>query len=106
MVRYFKKYDSLPLPPVSTDTESYMQKLYRTDKKFREKQKKQANKWAKDNPKRKIELEKKRYANRTPKQIQKRKDYLKKRREKYTKDDREHINKLARICDERRRQNR
>jgi len=56
--------------------ESYMQKLYRTDPIFREKQKKRAIQWALDNRDQKNETERRRYATRTPKQVKERKQYL------------------------------
>jgi len=64
-------------------TESYMQKLYRTDKGFREKQKKQANLWYKNNKKQINTTSRELYANRTFEQIEARKNYLKKRRRKH-----------------------
>lgn len=63
-------------------TETYMQKLYRTDSTFREKQKKQARAWHNNHKEHVRKREKIRYANRTVKQIEDRKLYLKNRREK------------------------
>lgn len=63
-------------------TESYMQKLYRTNPEFREKQKKRCRAWARDNREKINKSDRERYANRTIKQIEKRKKYLKKLRSK------------------------
>lgn len=60
-----------------------MQKRYRTDENFREKVKKQANQWYKDNRDQIIITWREHYANRTPEQIQARKNYLKKLRSRY-----------------------
>lgn len=58
-------------------SETYMQKLYRTDKVFRKKQIKYAKIYGKKHRKRANMLNKIRYANRTPQQIKARKSYLK-----------------------------
>lgn len=60
-----------------------MQKRYRLDKKFREKQIKAAKKWAKDHREYILKRERAAYANRTPEQIEKRKKYLKQLRRKH-----------------------
>ncbi len=61
-------------------TELYTQKRYRTDEEFREKQKKQAKSWRKDNPEQLNKTYREWYANRIPEQIAARKEYLKKHR--------------------------
>ena len=61
-------------------TETYMQKLYRTNSTFREKQKKRCRQWAMDNREKKNKTDREWYANRTKSQIENRKLYLKKLR--------------------------
>lgn len=63
-------------------SETYMQKRYKTDKAFREKQIKYATKYLKEHQERANMLNRIRYANRTPQQIKARKLYLKKLRSK------------------------
>jgi len=63
-------------------TETYMQKRYRTDKDFRERQLKYSKKYSKEHLEQQVKAAKIRYANRTPKQIMARKKYLKKLRSK------------------------
>lgn len=64
-------------------TESYMQKRYRTDVKFREKQKKEANQYYKNNKERINKTNNELYVHRTTEQIKDRKIYLKKRNKKH-----------------------
>lgn len=63
--------------------ETYMQKRYRTDKTFREKQIKYAQKYSHEHLEQTAKTARIRYANRTPEQIISRKEYLVKLRSKY-----------------------
>jgi len=65
-------------------TETYIQKLYRTNPEFREKQKKKARQWYKDNREHKNKTYREWYANRTKSQIEKRKTNLKKLQSTHT----------------------
>lgn len=63
-------------------TETYMQKKYRTDSDFREKQLKYSIQYSKEHLEEKAKTARIRYAKRTPKQIKARKEYLVKLRSK------------------------